>query len=111
MKGYLPLLDTVEALQGRDGDKDDNSLLAVANLDLIKIQSQHASSRTKPWTASRPVPQKSINSGWHDRPGDTGCASFDSKSILSNFSECASGDSVVRHCMKFLWEQDFEEET
>jgi len=31
---YLPLLDTVEALQGRDGDKDDNSLLAVANFDL-----------------------------------------------------------------------------
>lgn len=56
----LPLLDAVEALQGRDGDKDDNSLLAVANLDLIKIPSQHASSRTKPWTASRPVPQKSM---------------------------------------------------
>jgi hypothetical protein len=54
------LLDAVEALQGRDGDKDDNSLLAVANLDLIKIPSQHASSRTKPWTASRPVPQKSM---------------------------------------------------
>lgn len=50
----------MEALQGRDGDKDDNSLLAVANLDLIKIPSQHASSRTKPWTASRPVPQKSM---------------------------------------------------
>lgn len=30
----LPLLDTVEALQGGDGDKDDNSLLAVANFDL-----------------------------------------------------------------------------
>jgi hypothetical protein len=40
------LLHTVETGQGRDGDKDDNSLLAVANLDLIKIQSQHASSRT-----------------------------------------------------------------
>ena len=57
---FLPLLDTVEARQGGDGDKDDNSLLAVANLDLFKIQSQHASSRTRPWTASRPVPQKSI---------------------------------------------------
>lgn len=34
----LPLLDTVEALQRRDGDKDDNCLLAVANLDLCKIQ-------------------------------------------------------------------------
>lgn len=33
----LPLLDTVEALQERDGDKDDNSLLAVTNLDLFKI--------------------------------------------------------------------------
>lgn len=42
----LPLLDTVEALQGGDGDKDDNCLLAVANLDLVKIQSQQASSRT-----------------------------------------------------------------
>jgi hypothetical protein len=28
------LLDAVETGQGRDGDKDDNSLLAVANLDL-----------------------------------------------------------------------------
>lgn len=27
----------MEALQGRDGDKDDNSLLAVADFDLIKI--------------------------------------------------------------------------
>lgn len=33
-RNNLPLLDTVEALQRRDGDKDDNSLLAVANLDL-----------------------------------------------------------------------------
>jgi hypothetical protein len=30
------LLDAVEALQGRDGDKDDNSLLAVANFDLFQ---------------------------------------------------------------------------
>lgn len=45
-KRNLPLLDTVEAMQGRDGDKDDNSLLAVANLDLRKDQrNQHASSR------------------------------------------------------------------
>jgi hypothetical protein len=34
----LPLLDAVEALKRRDGDKDDNSLLAVANLDLFQIQ-------------------------------------------------------------------------
>lgn len=32
----LPLLNSVEALQGRDGDKDDNSLLAVANFDLFQ---------------------------------------------------------------------------
>ena len=32
----LPLLDAVETLKGRDGDKDDNSLLAVANLDLFE---------------------------------------------------------------------------
>lgn len=56
----LPLLNPVEARQGRDGDKDDNSLLAVADLDLFKTNNQHASSRTKPWTASRPVPHKSI---------------------------------------------------
>lgn len=36
----------METGQRRDGDKDDNSLLAVANFDLIKTQSQHASSRT-----------------------------------------------------------------
>ena len=42
---HIPLLDTVETLQGRDGDKDDNCLLAVANFDLVKTQSQHASSR------------------------------------------------------------------
>lgn len=41
------LLDAVEALQGRNGDKDGDSLLAVADLDLLpKITSQHASSRT-----------------------------------------------------------------
>lgn len=38
-KKNLPLLDTVEALQGRDGDKDDNSLLAVADFDLIRPES------------------------------------------------------------------------
>lgn len=31
----LPLLDAVEALQKRNGDKDGNSLLAVADFDLI----------------------------------------------------------------------------
>jgi len=39
------LLDAVETGQGGDGDKDDNSLLAVANLDLFKTLSQQASSR------------------------------------------------------------------
>ena len=34
----LPLLHTVEALQGRNGDKDDNSLLAVADFNLYKDQ-------------------------------------------------------------------------
>lgn len=42
---FLPLLNAVEALKGGDGDKDGNSLLAVANLDLERSQSQHASSR------------------------------------------------------------------
>ena len=45
----LPLLHTVETGQRGDGDKDDNSLLAVANFDLIKTQSQQASSRTLVW--------------------------------------------------------------
>lgn len=42
----IPLLDPVEALEGWDGDKDDDCLPAVANFDLIKTKSQHASSRT-----------------------------------------------------------------
>jgi hypothetical protein len=54
--GNSPLLDTVEALQGRDGDKDDNRLLAVANFDLIKTQSQHASSRMYVPTILGPLP-------------------------------------------------------
>lgn len=59
---YSPLLDPVEALQGRDGDKDDNCLLAVANFDLFQIQSQHASSRMTPQSLdrSRPIPR----AGW-----------------------------------------------
>jgi hypothetical protein len=40
----LPLLHTVETLKGWDGDKDDNSLLAVADFNLCTIKSQHASS-------------------------------------------------------------------
>jgi hypothetical protein len=35
----LPLLHTVETLEGWDGDKDDNSLLAVANLNLFRSKS------------------------------------------------------------------------
>jgi hypothetical protein len=35
MLGILvPLLDLVEALEERDGDEDDNGLLAVADLNL-----------------------------------------------------------------------------
>lgn len=53
---YLPLLNTVEALQGRDGDKDDNSLLAVADFDLfVDLKSACELQDNKPWTASRPV--------------------------------------------------------
>ena len=61
----LPLLDAVEALQGRDGDKDDNSLLAVANLDLFQTKSQHASSRMtlgkyQSLDRSRPIPRRAV---------------------------------------------------
>lgn len=53
---FLPLLNTVEALQGRDGDKDDNSLLAVADFDLfVDHKSACELQDNKPWTASRPV--------------------------------------------------------
>lgn len=59
----LPLLDAVESLQGRDGDKDDNSLLAVTNLDLLKITKLACElpdglscQEQNPWTASRPIP-------------------------------------------------------
>lgn len=33
--GRLPLLDLVEALEERDGDEDNDGLLAVADLDLL----------------------------------------------------------------------------
>lgn len=44
-KGGIPLLHAVETLQGRNGDKDDNSLLAVADFNLYTIKNQHASSK------------------------------------------------------------------
>ncbi len=59
-KGDIPLLYAVETRQGRNGDKDDNSLLAVADFNLDTIKNQHASSRfpsmkkKKQWTATRP---------------------------------------------------------
>lgn len=34
MLAFVPLLDLVEALEERDGDEDDNGLLAVADLNL-----------------------------------------------------------------------------
>ena len=57
----LPLLDSVEALEGWDGDKDDNCLPAVANFDLIKTQKSAGELQDTlyicvPWTASRPIP-------------------------------------------------------
>jgi len=64
----IPLLDSVETLKGWDGDKDDNSLLAVANFNLESDQSQHAISnismalsferRPRKWSAARPIPQQ-----------------------------------------------------
>jgi hypothetical protein len=43
----IPLLHLVETLKGWDGDKDDNSLLAVANFNLQSDQSQHAISTSQ----------------------------------------------------------------
>jgi hypothetical protein len=37
-KGDIPLLHAAETLQGRNGDKDDNSLLAVADFNLYNDQ-------------------------------------------------------------------------
>jgi hypothetical protein len=50
----LPLLYSVEALKGWDGDKYDNSLLAVANfnLQLIKVSMR---APWKTWSATRPI--------------------------------------------------------
>lgn len=36
-EGGVPLLDFVEALEERNGDEDDDGLLAVADLDLFVI--------------------------------------------------------------------------
>ena len=44
-EGDIPLLHTMETLKGRNGDKDDNSLLAVADFNLYAIKNQHASSK------------------------------------------------------------------
>ena len=60
LDSILPLLDSVEALQGRDGDKDDNSLLAVANFDLIKTQV----SRRAPGQSLGPLPVLFHKSQW-----------------------------------------------
>ena len=60
LDSILPLLDSVEALQGRDGDKDDNSLLAVANFDLIKTQV----SRRAPGQSLGPLPVLFHRSQW-----------------------------------------------
>lgn len=61
------LLDTVETLQGRDGDKDDNRLLAVANFDLMRDQKSAcelldgiSKEIANPWTASRPIPRRLV---------------------------------------------------
>ncbi len=60
----IPLLDAVESLQGRDGDKDDNSLLAVADLDLKKDHKSACELQdVMPWTASRPVPRSQSTAG------------------------------------------------
>ena len=58
----LPLLHTVETGQRGDGDKDDNSLLAVANFDLgadpkLACELQDDGGAINPWTASRPIPR------------------------------------------------------
>lgn len=57
----------MEALQGRDGDKDDNRLLAVANFDLMRDQKSAcelldgiSEEIANPWTASRPIPRRLV---------------------------------------------------
>lgn len=61
----IPLLNAVESLQGRDGDKDDNSLLAVADLDLKEDHKSACELQDMmPWTASRPVPRSQSTAGW-----------------------------------------------
>jgi hypothetical protein len=52
----------VETLKGWDGDKDDNSLLAVANfnLNLIKVSMRAPRFIENKWSAARPIPQLSV---------------------------------------------------
>lgn len=57
--GDIPLLDLVEALEGGDGDKDDNCLLAVADFNLsIEKSACELHDLTKIWSAARPSPQQ-----------------------------------------------------
>lgn len=120
----------MEALQGRDGDKDDNSLLAVANFDLIKIPKSACElhDRLMPWTASRPAPQKSIVL-WPDgaslkerlyicfflfllREGcqtTQFCRIGNSYNINPSLRGRERAQSYVEAIRRELWEQDVEE--
>lgn len=63
--GNVPLLHTVEALEGWDGDKDDNCLLAVANFELCKIK---VSMRSPCYTTMVRSPSDSDSTTWASLP-------------------------------------------
>lgn len=57
-EGDIPLLNTVETLEGWDRDKDDQSLFAVANFDLLrsKVSMRSPCLCEKQWSAACPIP-------------------------------------------------------
>ncbi len=66
---YIPLLNSVEALKGRNGDKDDNSLLAVVDFNLHRDQKSACELQVfKENNGPQPVRFRFHN--WHANPRD-----------------------------------------
>lgn len=100
--GGLPLLDTVETLQERDGDKDDNSLLAVTNLDLFKI-TKLACELPDDLPVSRTEPRGPLPVLFHVRPECFSVCMFAARCLVRHLSKSdrfVAGRQTVSHSVE-----------
>lgn len=100
--GSLPLLDTVETLQERDGDKDDNSLLAVTNLDLFKI-TKLACELPDDLPVSRTEPRGPLPVLFHVRPECFSVCMFAARCAVRHLSKSerfVAGRQTVSHSVE-----------